>query len=115
MYIYRIAHIGGRGKLWRIGNFKNLVGKTLVNWNELTFSSSIKRHHLHATLNLKTTIVYFIIMCKTKMVHTFAVSNVVRGYHECKDIWSAPNDGAYNFLVKENWVIQEIAIGCSSD
>ena len=27
------------------------------------------------------------------MVHAFTVSSVVRGYHEYKDIWSAPIDG----------------------
>ena len=28
---YRIAQNGGRVKLWRISNFKNLAGKTLAN------------------------------------------------------------------------------------
>ena len=28
------------------------------------------------------------------MVHAFAVSSVVRGYHEYKDVWNAPNDEA---------------------
>ena len=28
------------------------------------------------------------------MMHAFVVSSVVRGYHEYKDIWSAPIDGA---------------------
>ena len=27
------------------------------------------------------------------MVHAFAVASVVRGYHEYKDVWSAPIDG----------------------
>jgi len=26
-------------------------------------------------------------MCGAKMVHAFAVSSVVRGYHEYKDVW----------------------------
>ena len=30
---------------------------------------------------------------KTVALHTFTVSSVVRGYHEYKDIWSAPIDG----------------------
>ena len=30
------------GKLWQIGNFKNLVGEILAKCNELSFSSSIK-------------------------------------------------------------------------
>ena len=34
-------------------------------------------------------------MCGVKMVHMFAVSSVVRGHREYKDIWNAPNDGAY--------------------
>ena len=50
---YCIAQNGGGGKLWRIGNFKNLVGKTLANCNESSLSSSIKTHHSHAMLNLK--------------------------------------------------------------
>ena len=41
------------------------------------------------------------------MVHAFAVSSFVRGHHKYKDVWNAPNDRVY-FLVKENWVIQEI-------
>ena len=49
---YHIAQNGGEGKLWRVVNFKNLVGKTLVNYNESSLSSSIKTHHLQATLNL---------------------------------------------------------------
>ena len=28
------------------------------------------------------------------MVHAFAVSSVVSGYHEHKDVWNARNDGA---------------------
>ena len=28
-----------------------------------------------------------------EMVHAFTVSSVVRGYHEYKDVWSAPIDG----------------------
>ena len=42
-----------RGKLLQIGNFKNLVRKTLVNCNELSLSCSIKTCHFHAMLNLK--------------------------------------------------------------
>ena len=34
------------GKLWGIGNFKNLVGKTLANQNELSLCSSIKTHNV---------------------------------------------------------------------
>ena len=48
----------------------------------------------HVTLNLKTTIVYFIIMCGAKMVRVFAVSSVVRQYYGYKGVWNAPNDGA---------------------
>ena len=36
---YRIVQNGGRGKFWRISNFKKLAGKTLANCNELFFSS----------------------------------------------------------------------------
>ena len=79
-----------------------------MNCKELSLSSSIKTRHSNAMLNLKTTIVYFIITHGTKMVHTFAASSVVRGYHEYKDVWNAPNETKYNFLVKENWIIQEI-------
>jgi len=59
------------------GNFGELVtlriwwGKTLANCNELSLSCSIKTCHLHAMLSLKTTIVYCIIMCGTKIVHAF--------------------------------------------
>ena len=68
-----------RGKLWRIA---------------MNYPSSLsKRHHSHVTLNLKTTIIYFIITCCAKMVHAFVVSSVVRGYHKYKDVWSAPIDG----------------------
>ena len=73
---------GGGGKVWRTGNFKNLVGKTLANCNELFLSSLIKT----CNAKLKTTIIYFIIMCGAKTVHAFAVSMVVRGYHEYKDV-----------------------------
>ena len=70
------------GKLWRIAmNYPFLL--------RLKHTTRIR-----ATLNLKTTIVYFIITCGAKMVCTFAVSSVVRGYHEYKDVWSAPKDGA---------------------
>ena len=41
-------------------------------------------------VNLKITIVYFIIMCSAKAVCAFVVSSVVRGYHEYKDVWNAP-------------------------
>ena len=34
-------------------------------------------------LNIKTIIIYFIIMCSAKMVHTLAVSSVVREYYAC--------------------------------
>ena len=44
-YYYRIAQNGGGGKLWRIGSFKNLVGKTLANCNESSLSCSIKTRH----------------------------------------------------------------------
>ena len=49
---YRIAQNGGGGKLWRIGNFKNWMGKTLANCNELSLYS-IKRRHSHAHAKLK--------------------------------------------------------------
>ena len=74
-------------------NFGKLVTlrmKTLVNRNELSLTSSIRTPH--AMLNLKTTIIYLIIMCSAKMVHLFAVSSVVRGYHKYKDVWSASID-----------------------
>ena len=29
------------------------------------------------------------------MVHVFAVSSMVRGYHRYKDVWNVPNDGTY--------------------
>ena len=80
-------------------NFAELVtlriwqGK-LVNCNVLSLSSSIKTHHLHATLNLKTTIIYFIIMCSAKVVHAFVVASVAREYHKYKDVWNAPIDRA---------------------
>ena len=48
----------------------------------------------YTTLNLKTTIVYFIITCSSKMVYAFVVTSVVRGYHKHKDVWSTPIDGA---------------------
>ena len=75
-----------------------VAGKTLANsyCNELSLSSSIKTCHSHATLNLKNynNIVYFIITCGVKMMYTFAVSSVMRGYHKYKDVWSAPIDRA---------------------
>ena len=73
--LYHIAQNGGGVKLWRIGNFKNLAGKTLANCNKLSLSSSIKTCHA----KFKTTIVYFIITCGVKIVFAFAVSSVVRG------------------------------------
>ena len=82
------------GKPWQISNFKNLIRKTLVKCNELSFSFLIKTYHSHAMLNLKTIIIYFIIMCSAKMVHAYAVSSVLRGYHKHTDVWSALNDGA---------------------
>ena len=55
-------------------------------------------------LNLKTTIIYFIITCGAKMVHTFAVSSAVRGYHEyttnTKTFGVYPMTG-HKILVKE--------------
>ena len=48
---YHIVQNGGGIKLWRIGNFKNLVGKTLAS-NKLSLSSLIKIRHSHTTLNL---------------------------------------------------------------
>ena len=50
---YCIAQNGGGVKLWQIGNFKNLAGKTLANCNKLSSSFSIKTCHWYATLNLK--------------------------------------------------------------
>ena len=41
------------------------------------------------------------------MVSAFAVSRVVRGYHEYEDVWNAPMM-EHKFLVKEKWVIQKI-------
>ena len=65
-----------------------------MNCNELSFL--IKIYHSHAMLNLKTIIIYFIIIitCSAKMVHAYAVSSGMRGYHKHKDVWSALNDGA---------------------
>ena len=60
---------------WQLGNFKNLVEKTLANCNELSLSSSINTHRSHNLLHLKPQL---FIMCSTKMVHTFAVSSVAR-------------------------------------
>ena len=45
-------------------------------------------------LNLKTTIIYFMITFSAKIVHTFAVSSMVKGYHKYKDVWNAPSDRA---------------------
>ena len=73
---------------------KRWLEKTLVNCNVLSLSSSINTQHLHATLNLKTVMVYFIIMCSAKAVRAFVVSSVVREYHIYKDVWNAPNDRA---------------------
>ena len=65
-----------------------------MNCNELSLTSLIKTRHSHTTLNLKTTVIYFIIMCGAKMIRAFALSSVVRGYHEFKDAWNAPNNRA---------------------
>ena len=62
-----------RGKLWRIGNFKNLAGKTLVNCNELSLSSSIKTCHLRATLKLKPQSLILSIDCIDSGVYTIYV------------------------------------------
>ena len=35
------------------------------------------------------------------MVHTFTILSVVRGYHEYKDVWSAPIDGTKLFCERE--------------
>ena len=51
--VYHIAQNGGWVKLWQIGNFKNLAGKTLANCNKLSSSSLIKTRHQYAMLNLK--------------------------------------------------------------
>ena len=67
--IYRIVQNGGGGKLWRIGNCKNLVGKTLANCNE----SSLSYPPLARHAKFKATIVHFIIMCGAKMVQVFVV------------------------------------------
>ena len=64
------------GENWQIGNFKNSVGKTLANCNELFLFSSITTLKCHA--KFKTTIIYFVNACVAKMVHAFAVSSVVR-------------------------------------
>ena len=90
------------------GKYKTMVGKTLANSNELSLSPSIKTCHLGTTLNLNIKFTYFIITCSIKMVCAFGVSSLVRGHHDYKDVWNAPNDGTYNFLTKENWVIQKI-------
>jgi len=66
---------------------KRWQGKTLADINELSLSCLIKTRHLHTMLNFKTTIIYFVIMCSTKMVHAFTVSSVVRRYHKYKDVW----------------------------
>ena len=55
-----------------------------------------------------TTIVYFNITCiPRKMVHAFIMLSAVRGYHEYKDVWSAPIDGT-ELSCEENRVTQEI-------
>ena len=36
VFSYRIAQNDGKVKLWQIGNFKNLAGKTLANCNKLS-------------------------------------------------------------------------------
>ena len=41
------------------------------------------------------------------MVHAFTILSVVRGYHEYKDVWSAPIDGT-ELSCEENRVTQEI-------
>ena len=51
---------------------------------QTALSSLVKIHHLKVMLNLKTIVIYFIIMGGAKMVHAFSVSSVVRGYHEYK-------------------------------
>ena len=65
----------------------------------------------HAKIKFKKTpIVYFIIMCGAKMVCILAVSSVVREYHEYIIIikmFKVFQMIDYNFLMKENWVIQE--------
>ena len=35
------------------------------------------------------------------MVHAFTILSVVRGYHEYKDVWSAPVDGTELFCERE--------------
>ena len=77
---YCIVQNGGGVKLWQIGNFQNLAGKTLVNCNKLSLSSSIKTCHQLATLNLKPqAFIFMIIMCGIKIACVFASSSVVRG------------------------------------
>ena len=98
--IYRIVQNGGGGKLWRIGNFKNLVGKTLANCNELPLVFLDENTPLVRHAKLKTTIVYFIITCRGKMVHAFAVSSVVRDTTNIKMFRVLPLT-EQNFLVKE--------------
>ena len=46
-------------------------------------------------------IVYFTITCSAKMMHIFAVSSVVKGYHKYKDVWNTPIDGAKLTCEKE--------------
>ena len=50
---YCIAQNGGRENYGKLVTFKNLLGKTLANSNELSFPPSIKTCHSHATQNLR--------------------------------------------------------------
>ena len=55
---YHIVQNSDGVKLWQIGNFRNLVGKTLANCNKLSLHSSIKNTLLAHPAKLKTTTVY---------------------------------------------------------
>ena len=77
--MYCIAQNGGGGKLWQIGNFKNLVGKTVAYCNELSMSSSSKTCHSNTMLNLNVLLFILSSYAALKiMVRVFVVSSVVR-------------------------------------
>ena len=45
----------------------------------------------------------------------FVMLGVLRGYHEYKDVWNAPNDGALLSFEREPGNPRECYIGCSGD
>ena len=94
---YRVAQNSGGGANFQLKEFGR------ENFWQIAMDYPCLLQLKHIKLNLKTTVIYFTITCGAKMVHAFAVSIVVRGYHE----YNVPMT-EHNFLVKENRVIQEI-------